>query len=145
MWKSLINASLLILFALFIGSCSDDKIVSKNNMPPELSSYIAAHFPNHEVLQVSKDSNPIQTQYKVTLSDNISLEFNHKNEIIEINASQALPKSVISENINQYIQSNFPQSAITDWEKENNHQQIKLDNNLDLIFDLEGNFIRIDD
>ena len=78
------------------------------------------------------------------LSDQISLEFNRKNQIIDIDGKTALPNSVIPEKIRQYVTANYPTNVITDWELDDRNQQIQLDNGLDLEFTMNGDFIRID-
>ncbi|MBZ0242130.1 MAG: PepSY-like domain-containing protein, partial [Bacteroidales bacterium] len=75
---------------------------------------------------------------------NIELEFNSAYQIIEIDASTQLPNSVIPQSILDYVSEHYPDNYITDWELENNHQQIELDNGLELEFGLDGVFIRID-
>lgn len=145
MWKYFIHTSWIFALSLLSTSCSEDKVIAQKDIPFEISSYIEEHFPEHEILQISKDENPLKSEYKIILSDNITLEFNGKNEVVEINSAEALPASVIPPNIKNYTQTNYPSSIITDWEKDNHRQQVKLDNHLELIFDQEGNFIRIDD
>lgn len=78
------------------------------------------------------------------LSENINLEFNRKNEIIEIDGLTELPSSVIPEKLRQYVINNYPSNLITDWELDDKNQQIELDNGLDLEFNMNGDFLRID-
>ncbi|NLW30122.1 MAG: hypothetical protein GXY77_01545 [Fibrobacter sp.] len=74
----------------------------------------------------------------------MSLEFNRKNEIIDIDGVSQLPNSVIPEKILQYVTTNYPTNFITDWELDGKNQQIELDNGLDLEFNMNGDFLRID-
>jgi hypothetical protein len=55
-----------------------------------------------------------------------------------------LPDSVIPTALLDYVKEKHPENFITDWELENKHQQIRLDNGLSLEFDLDGKFLRID-
>jgi len=83
--------------------------------------------------------------YDVVLDNNTVLEFNRKKEVTEIKSTSKLPDSVIPVKISQYVESNFPGNYINEWELEDKHQQVGIDNGLDLEFTLSGDFIRIDD
>ena len=78
------------------------------------------------------------------MSESISLEFNRKKEIIDIDGVAQLPNSVIPEKILQYVTTNYPTNFITDWELDDKNQQVQLDNGLDLEFKMNGDFLRID-
>ena len=83
--------------------------------------------------------------YDVVLDNSTILEFNRKKEVTEIKSNSKLPDSVIPEKIRQYVASNFSGNNINEWELEDKHQQVGIDNGLDLEFTLSGDFIRIDD
>jgi hypothetical protein len=85
-----------------------------------------------------------QKTYDILLSESISLEFNRKKEIIDIDGVAQLPNSVIPEKILQYVTTNYPTNFITDWELDDKNQQVQLDNGLDLEFKMNGDFLRID-
>ena len=91
-----------------------------------------------------EDVDGFTKKYDVTLSDNITLEFNRAKEVTDIDANAKLPDSVIPTEITQYVATNFPNNVITDWELEDRHQQVGLDNGVDLEFKMSGEFIRID-
>lgn len=83
--------------------------------------------------------------YDVWLSDNVKLEFNRKYEIIDIESASKLPDSVIPAKILDYINMRYPQLFIKEWAKDDNRQEVELNNELTLIFSKSGDFIRIDD
>ena len=64
--------------------------------------------------------------------------------IIDVDGVIQLPNSVIPQSILDYVSVNYPNNVITDWELEFNHQQVELNNNIELEFEMNGNFIRID-
>lgn len=133
------------MLALVLTGCADDKIVTENDLPEEISTYISNNFPDNEVAQVTVDQEAFSKKYAVILKDNIKLEFDSKNNITDIDANAALPDHVIPAEILAYVNANYPNNVITDWELEDKHQQVKLDNGLTLEFSLAGEFLRIDD
>lgn len=135
---------LIILLSMILTSCTEDKIIAESELPTEISSYLKMHFPNNMVVQATMDKELFSTSYDVILSDNISLEFNSKNNIKDIDAASKLPDSVIPKEILDYVKSNYANNHITDWELDDNNQQIGLDNGIDLEFNMKGKFLRID-
>ncbi len=78
------------------------------------------------------------------LSENVELTFNNTFQIIEIDGTTQLPDSVIPAAILDYVAQNYPNNFITNWELEDNHQQVELNDETELEFTLDGVFIRVD-
>lgn len=142
--KKVILTAVVSTAFIALTSCEKETVLTSSQIPIEISEYVSLHFSDHQILQVVKDVDGIIKTYDVLLDDNISLEFNRKKEIIDIDADIQLPESVIPAKISQYVTSNFPDNFITDWELEGKHQQVGLNNDLDLEFTMGGDFIRID-
>lgn len=138
---------LVVLIAgtfLSLTSCDKERILPETSIPKDIKSYVSTYFPTSNILQVVKDMDGFTISYDVLLSENISLEFNRKKEIISIDGNSALPSTVIPEKIRNYVSTNFPTNFITDWEIEGRNQQVGLDNDIDLEFTMSGDFIKID-
>ncbi|WP_441847691.1 PepSY-like domain-containing protein [Mesonia hippocampi] len=141
--------TMLICLTIF-SSCSkdddniNDVLLTEAEIPTAIKSYIETHFPSNTIVRAEKDTENNTITYEIYLNDNINLEFNSTSEIIDIDGVIQLPNSVIPESILDYVSTNYPNNFITDWELEFNHQQVELNNNLELEFEMNGNFIRID-
>ena len=143
--RSLLKSALVaVALSVSLISCAKEEVIPVSLLPVEIKTYISTHFPSNTIVQVVKDLDGLTKTYDVMLSDQISLEFNRKNQIIDIDGKTALPNSVIPEKIRQYVTANYPTNVITDWELDDRNQQIQLDNGLDLEFTMNGDFIRID-
>ncbi len=138
------SAVFFILSMVTTLSFAQDKVVPYSQVPSEIRNYVTTHFPKHSVIQSEIDMEGLFKQYEINLSEGVELKFNNKNAIIEIEGKSKLPNSVIPEKIRQYIAKNYPRNVITDWKIDGNNQQIGLDNDLDLEFKMNGDFIRID-
>ncbi len=132
----------LLIFLFF--SCKKETVLSPTHLPATIDNYISTHFSGNKVVSAKKDKEGLKVTYEIRLSDGISLEFNSKMEIIDIDSRSKLPDSVIPEKIRQYVSLNYPDHVITGWELEGKNQQVELDNGLDLEFTIDGEFIRID-
>ena len=144
--QSFFLKSSLVAIALTLSliSCAKDEVIPVSELPAEMKAYISIHFPSNTILQVVKDVDGLTKTYDVLLSERISLEFNRQKEIIDIDSEIALPNSVIPEQIRQYVTANYPSNVITDWELDDRNQQVQLNNGLDLKFNMNGDFLRID-
>lgn len=143
--KNLVPALMFGFALIFFISCNKDKVLLTSEIPEEIRNYISTHFPDNSIQHVTKEKDDFTVTYDVLLDGNTSLEFNRKKEIIDIDGTTKLPDSVIPEKILQYVATDYPDNFITDWELEDKHQQVGLDNDLDLEFSMEGEFIRFDE
>lgn len=142
--KNLIIIATVFLSLAMLTSCEKDEKISEQNLPTEIKAYISTHFPNSSITRAKKEKGENEL-YEITLSNGFKLEFNKKNEIIDIDGNAKLPDSVIPATILSYVNTTYPTNYIIGWEIQANNQEVKLDNKLELVFDMAGKFLRIDD
>ncbi|MBX7202875.1 MAG: PepSY-like domain-containing protein [Bacteroidia bacterium] len=138
-----ILAFVFLTFTILTG-CEKDAILSAQDLPVEITTYLNKHFPDNQVTLAKKQ--PRETdRFEVTLNNGFKLEFNKKYEVIDIDGTSKLPDSVVPAAILTYVNSKFPTSHIMGWEMQTRQQKVDLSNQLELIFSKDGNFLRIDD
>jgi len=135
----------LLLVAITVSGYAQDVIIPNNEIPVEIKSYIKTHFPTESISQATKDKEAFKIDYEIILSNLTDLEFNKKRQITDIDSKSKLPNSVIPGKILTYVTLNYPNSFIKSWKLDDNNQKIKLDNDLELKFSMNGTFIRLDD
>lgn len=133
-------AVVLMAFA----ACDKESIVSADGLPKDAQLFITQHFPDQEILQVVKERDDLKTTYDVYLSDGFDLDFDKKGKILSVEGTSKLPDSVVPAKILAYVEANYPDDFIRDWELDDRGQEITLSNGMDLKFDKNGNFLRID-
>lgn len=145
--KSLKTLTIIAVAALF-ASCSkeDDSeiLLAESKIPAQIISYTAQHFPDNALTRVVKDTERDVTTYEVYLEGNFELDFNANYDITDIDGTTKLPDSVIPQALLAYVTQNYTTNYITDWELEAKHQQIELNNGIELEFAMDGTFIRVD-
>jgi hypothetical protein len=141
--SSLLFASLLLFGATGCDDDQDDQRIDIANTPVEIETYVDTYFPGSAIINVRQDVDDNEVVFEVLLEGDIQLEFDEAKQIMEIESATALPEAVIPVGIRDYVYSNYADRAVTDWELENGEQAIELDNELELVFDLEGNFLRL--
>lgn len=135
----------LAIFLLFFSSCENKKAVSESEIPTEITKFVSTHFPDNKIVQTIVEKEAFEKNYEIILDKNYSLEFNKNYEVTYIKGVSMLPESVIPASILEYVKANYPQSFIKKWELDDNRQKVELDNELELEFDKNGNFIKLDD
>ncbi len=140
--------SLILVFlstTITLLGCEKETSINPNKLPTEILNYISTHFPDNPIKKAVIEKEWLKKSYEIKLYDNIVLEFNKDKVIVDIEAKSKLPDSVIPDLILQYVIKNYPDNYIIKWELEYKGQEIKLNNGLELVFDIDGSFLWIDD
>ena len=139
MKKYLVILMSIIAMSAFV-SC--DRVVSPDKLPAQAKQFITAHFNGVEVLSVQKDGR----QYEAVLFDGTELEFSHGGQWIKVDCGMnPLPDGILPANTAQYLTARFPMNFATHVKYEHKRYEVELNNDLDLLFDKNGNFMGADD
>lgn len=142
--KSLLLSMIALTFLLT--GCDKEKVIDESSLPVGAKEFISAHFPDAEIRQVTKDRDDLTNTYDVILDNQVKLEFDKSGDCYDIEgkADTKLPDTVIPLKVLEYVQTNYPEQFIIEWEKDKTDQEIKLSNRTELVFNLSGTFLRID-
>ncbi len=119
-------------------------VLSEAEIPAEIMAYLNEHFASNAIIRALKEMDDNTVEYEVYLDGDYELEFNENFEIISIEGITELPDSVIPQSILDYVTQNYPNDFIVEWELEDDHQQVELNNGIEIKFTLNGEFIRVD-
>lgn len=130
---------------LGLQSCEkSDEIINQNDLPTTSQSFVASAFPEESVVRAEKDYDDGTYTYKVTLSDGTFIEFRKNGEWKDIeNRTEGIPASALPTKIAEYVATNYPTAFVVEIEKDRGYD-VELSNDVDLDFDKEGNFVRVD-
>lgn len=125
---------------------SADAHVRTSTLPQNLLNYITENYPNLTIYKAEIEDNG---NYEVTLSDDTELIFNAQGDFLGIDddseddfGDEHVQPSNLPQNILDFISANFSGVGIEEAELENNgNYEIKLENDMELIFDGDGNFL----
>ncbi len=129
----------IIAMSAFV-SC--DRVISADKLPNEAKQFIAANFSGAEVLSVRRDG----LKYDVVLFDGTELEFSHGGQWNEVDCQLSpLPNGILPAITAKYLATKFPMNFATHVKYEHKRYEVELNNDLDLVFDKNGNFMGADD
>jgi len=143
MKRTIFGASILAVLAFTIISCDDDKVVSDTQLPDASKVFLSAYFNGVDIIRVEKEG----TNYSVNLANKVEVDFSSSGEWLEVDGDNGviIPVGFINPKIVDYVANNYPDNSFNGIEKNINGYDVDLiQGNIDLFFDLEGNFVRLD-
>jgi hypothetical protein len=142
--KKLIIVICLVIAAVAFASCTKEALTPGSDLPAQIKTYIATHFPTQLIIESKINENDSLNAFEIKLDNLTGLEFDYKYEIMDIDGITIIPKTTISEKIWNYVTINYPDNFITGWEMDEGKQEVELNNALDLEFDMNNDFLQID-
>ncbi len=153
--KKVIKMALLFLACAFVAgmaACSDDDkndkdvIVSYEDLPQAAKTFIATYYANTQVSRVERDNDKGIIEYEVYFANRHDVTFNSAGEWIEVDApeGEAIPNGIAMQPIVDYLAQNYADDGINDITRLQNGFEVDLIYGPDLLFDAQGNFVRID-
>ena len=126
---------------------AQDRAIHSNQLPKTTKNFLASYFKGLPVSSVIEDREIYGVdEYKVYLNNGMKMEFDSSGNWKEIDGKrQKLPYGFIPVSIRNYTTRNFPNTYITKIEKKRWAYKAELSNGLELEFDRNGNFKKIDD
>lgn len=131
----------------FDGDNDNEIVVDGNTLPDAAKAFLSTHFPLATIRLVEKEysARPNGSVYDVTLSNGFEIDFDANGNWTEIDGNRtSVPAAIIPERIQAYIALQYPALSIVKIDKEHTGYDVELSNDLDLLFSLQGDFIRID-
>src|SRR5690606_35051617 len=143
--KQLITTTgLWSLVLLCVWGCDSERVITREELPDAALTYIQTHFADYELLQAVKDRDAMSVGYEIILEGGFRLDFDRQGEIQGIDGAAPLPDSAVPSSIGQYVRANFPGQQIVQWKRDGRKDDVELDNGVELEFDKDGKFLRMD-
>jgi|SRR5690554_6899867 len=136
-----------ILLVISISSCDKDEKIAIDQLPSPAQDFLDEHFASQTVVSLQKDKDGRSgLEYEARLDNGVEVTFNQDGVWQEVDApnGEALPTTFIQPSIVNYIGAEYPNTGINNIDREPQRFDVELTNNVDLVFDMEGNFLRID-
>lgn len=133
---------------MMAASCDDEKVIAADKLPQTAQDFIEAHFADVTISRVIKDTEG-GTEYDVKLENGFELEFNKSGEWRDVDGNgMELPASFVTqlpEAMLSYAETNHGTQAFSKVELNRSSYEVELTGGLEIIFNLEGAFVRYDD
>ena len=119
-----------------------ERPVTFAQLPQKAQQFITKHFSGVEFLSGKLDDG----EYEVYLADGTEIDFTSTGDWKDVDChTRAVPAAIVPAAITKYVKAKFPNNVIVKISKKYAGYEIELDNDLDLKFDKNGNFLTFDD
>ena len=120
--------------------------VNFTDLPVKALETINSHYSQDNIASYEVKTIPvIGKSYEVKFNDGAEIDFDSDGVWHEWKDAKGLPKEVLPEAIKTYLSKNYASTFATAIDKEKDKIKIDLASDIDLEFDTNGNFVRIDD
>ena len=143
---TIIFASLALMASSVAAFAGNDRIITVAELPAASQQFIKAHFAGVEVSYAKVDEEMFDKDYKVVFVNGSKVEFAKDGQWKEVDCKYGeVPAAVVPQQIRDYVAKNFAGRKIVSIDRDKRDWEVKLDNGLDLKFDLQFRLIEIDD
>lgn len=143
--KRIITILAALVCLPFMASADDDYAIQFAQLPQVSQTFVQTHFNGVNVVLSMRDSH----SFEVRFEDGSEVEFDYAGNWKEVDCKyKSVPASVLKlvpAGIQTYVSANFPQAIITKINLKVWGYEVELNNGLDVEFNREGTFLRIDD
>ena len=146
MKKKLIFAAISLIFCTSIVYADNDRLINVNQLPQNAQQFIKQHFSNEKVAYAKIDHDFLELDYEVVFTNGSKIEFRKDGEWEEVDCKYAkVPTAIVPIQITKFVTTNYPNISIIQIDRDSRDYEVKLNNGLELRFDLKFNLIEIDD
>lgn len=132
---------LLLTFLFIISSfsycLSEEIIISPNELPDNIKTFVQKYFPGTSIMYAEIDYN----EYDIRLNSGAEIEFEKSGEWKEIKAYQNFPTELLPKSAVQAIKKTYPSAFIIKAEKIWHGFEIKTNNMMEIYVDSKGNIL----
>lgn len=149
--KILILTMALVLGSVFMtlfACCESEKVVKYDELPQQSKTFLETHFESITVSSVVKEKDDFTITWNVYLANGWEIDFRKNGDWNDIDCKYSpVPASVLGllpASIASYCAANFPAASIVEINREKYGYEIGLSNDLELKFNGQGGFLKID-
>lgn len=144
------NVLLILVAMLGCLSCSarDQYSTDASVLPKAAATILSTHFPNVQVSHIKIDKDTFGVDgYDVVLNDGTEVDFDSKGNLKEVdcNHNGKVPDALVPQTIRSFVAGKYPNQNIIKLDVKRRGYEIELQSGLELVFNKQGVFQRIDD
>ncbi len=148
--RSAVKKLLVLLLALlpvtFVSAeVDDERPISFEQLPVASREFIKKHFPEAKMAFATVEGR-LWPSYDVIFTDGTKMEFDSDGQWKDIDCKYSyVPEAVMLPKIVEFYKQIYPEARVKEIERDRSGYELRLDNRMELHFDLRGNFRGYDD
>ena len=142
--KKIFAVMATMLFTLV--ACADHhELVKYSELPASAQSFIQKYYAASDVSYVELDREGFSREYNVYLKNGVEMEFDAQGNMQSIDCQRSpVPEGIVPTLIVDYVSLHHPSECIVEYQVEYRRLKVGLNNDWELIFDVNGNFLALD-
>ena len=147
MKRLFVNTLVMVIAVLTMTACNDEKTIQQDELPAAATTFIATYFSDATITHAQKENDGLLgREFTVYLNDATEIEFDRDGDWVSVDGAEdaSIPTGFILVPIVTYVSTTYSDATISSIVKERNGFDVDLTNGLDLEFDPDGNFARVD-
>ena len=135
------------LLCAILPACADNKRpITAEQLPTKSQTFLKKHFGDKRILLVTLEREHLKTSYEVCYADGTGVEFRKDGEWTEVDCRlDAVPTAIVPQPVLTFVAEHYPDSRICKVERDRKGYEVKLDNRLELTFDMKFRLVEVDD
>lgn len=132
---------------LTLTACADHyQFINYSELPAQAQAFVQKYFNLEDISHVERDRDGVHYEYNVYFKNATEIDFDYQGNLQSIDCKHiAVPKGIVPEVIMSFISLHYPNLYVVEYVIDYRHQTVELNNEMELIFDREGRFLRMDD
>lgn len=127
--------------SLTMSADDDDRVITYDQMPQAAQTFLKQHFAKKVPLVVTADWD----DYTIRYESGEKVEFDKKGNWKDIECySTKVPAAVVPEQINAYLNQNYPGKSVIKLERHRSVYEVKLNNGMEIEFNRNFQVIDVD-
>ena len=144
-WYLAITAYYLVL-SLLKGIVLYSKKKHGDSIFAQAQNFIQKYFNVSDIAYVERERDGLHNEFKVYLKNATEIDFDYHGNLESIDCQiSPVPEGIVPQLIVDFVRLHHPDNFIVEYSIDHRSLEVELSNGFTLVFDMEGNFIRIDD
>lgn len=139
--------AILATLTLTLTACADrHQLITYSELPVQAQTFVQQYFNVADIAHIERERDGLHHEYNVYLQDATEIEFDYQGNLKSIDCRVSpIPEGIVPETILQYVNLHYPNKFVVEYAIGHRRIKIELSNGLELLFDLEGHFLGIED
>lgn len=135
----------LMISAFSLAACARGKQpVAFQNLPEMVKSAVLKNYADTLVQYITWEKSIGKDEYEFLLQDGTKMEYYENGQLHKIKCRTGIPDVLVPDPILRYVRGTFPNAVITEFKNDPWSQKVELNNEMELVFNRRGDFLRID-
>jgi hypothetical protein len=139
--------AIMATLILSLTACAERQhLITYSQLPAQAQAFVQKYFNPTDVAYIEREREGMHYDYKVHFKNVTEIDFDYQGNLKSIDCEiSPVPNGIVPDLIVNFVALHYPDYFIVEYAIGHRYVTIELGNGVDLLFDLEGHFVRVDD